>query len=84
MIEDCYRHYDDTTDTPKTGWGALGLELAAQAGKTLLVDPAGDIWAENGQGEMDWIGELAGGEEMEKARRAAKGKQNERHISGDQ
>ena len=71
MIEDCYRHYDDTTDTPKTGWDVLRLELAVQAGKTLLVDPVGDIWAEDGQGELDWIGELAGGEEMEKARRAA-------------
>lgn len=83
MTESYYRNYDAATDTPKTGWGALALELAVQAGKTLLVDPVGDIWAENGQGGLDWIGGLLGGEEREKARRAAKVKQNERHISGD-
>ena len=71
MTECYYRHYDDTTDTPKTVWGAIGLELAVRSGKTLLVDPVGDIWAENGQGGLDWIGGLLGGEEMEKARRAA-------------
>ena len=71
MTEGYYRHYDETTDTPKTGWDALAVEQAIKDGKTLLVDPVGDIWAEDGQEEMDWIGELAGGEEMEKARRAA-------------
>lgn len=71
MTEGYYRRYDAATDAPRTGWGAFALELAVQAGKTLLVDPVGDIWAEDGQEEMDWIGELAGGEEMEKARRAA-------------
>ena len=71
MTEGYYRRYDAATDAPRTGWGAFALELAVQAGKTLLVDPVGDIWAEDGQGGLDWIGELAEGEEREKARRAA-------------
>ena len=28
MTEGYYRHYDETTDTPKTGWDALAVEQA--------------------------------------------------------
>ena len=84
MTEGYHRYYDAAIDTPRTGWDALAVEQAVKDKKILLIDPFGEIWAEDDQGEREWIGRLAGGAKQEEARRAAKVKQNERHISGDQ
>lgn len=74
MTEGYHRYYDAAIDTPRTGWDALAVEQAVKDKKILLIDPFGDIWAEDDQGEREWIGRLAGGRKTGRGPQDGKGK----------